>query len=422
MSCPFAKGQPPAALDNAIETAIRNELVNFKVNATPMAVRLAWHASGTYDKSDNSGGSDGATMRFEPESKDDANAGLNIMRDLLCPIKKQFPFLSHADIWARAGAFAIKQAGGPNIDFRYGRTDASDNSGCPAHGRLPDAAQGAQHLRDVFYRMGFDDREIVALSGAHTMGSCHKSRSGFDGPWTNNPLKFDNEYFKLLVEVEWKPRKWDGPVQYEDPTGKLMMLPTDIALTSDAKFREHVERYAADEATFFREFSVAFAKLLSGGCRAHAVPACAGGDIANAASGPDLSHAFREFAMHGSLERMQEIGDAADANSTEEHTQRTALHKAAFWGHAHVIKYLIADHKVNVNVQDLSGSTALHDASQFGHAECIGLLQDAGADASIKDNSGRTASDVAVFYGKADGPSDAKRTRNEDGGADKVAD
>jgi len=29
-------------------------------------------------------------------------------------------------------------------------------------------ALGAAHLRDVFYRMGFDDREIVALSGAGT--------------------------------------------------------------------------------------------------------------------------------------------------------------------------------------------------------------------------------------------------------------
>lgn len=29
----------------------------------PVLVRLAWHASGTYDKKTNSGGSNGATMR-----------------------------------------------------------------------------------------------------------------------------------------------------------------------------------------------------------------------------------------------------------------------------------------------------------------------------------------------------------------------
>ena len=35
------------------------------------------------------------------------------------------------------------------------------------------------------FRMGFNDQEIVALSGAHTLGRCHADRSGFVGPWTN---------------------------------------------------------------------------------------------------------------------------------------------------------------------------------------------------------------------------------------------
>ena len=44
---------------------------------------LRRHAAGTFDKSDGSGGTDGATMRFEPEKSDPANAGLSIIRDLL---------------------------------------------------------------------------------------------------------------------------------------------------------------------------------------------------------------------------------------------------------------------------------------------------------------------------------------------------
>ena len=163
---------------------------------------------------DGSGGSDGATMRFEPESTDEANAGLGIVRDMLLPIKKRHPEVSFADLWVLAGHVAIEFLGGPSVPFRHGRSDASGAAACPANGRLPDAAQGAQHLRDVFHRMGFSDKEIVCLSGAHTLGRCHKVRSGFDGPWTNNPLKFDKvkaiaypnaQQFKAYDECEQNP-------------------------------------------------------------------------------------------------------------------------------------------------------------------------------------------------------------------------
>ena len=149
----------------AVTSDVRSAILSEKGNACPLAIRLAWHASGTFDKCDGSGGSNGATMRFEPESTDDANAGLNIMRDMLEPIKAAHPDLSVADIWAIAGACACEFTGGPEIDVQVGRTDGEPAS-CPPNGRLPDASQGAQHLRDVFYRQGFNDREIVALSGA----------------------------------------------------------------------------------------------------------------------------------------------------------------------------------------------------------------------------------------------------------------
>jgi cytochrome c peroxidase len=57
------------------------------------------------------------------------------------------------------------------IPWRAGRSDADDGSKTVPDGRLPDATQGAAHLRDIFYRMGFNDKDIVALSGAHSMGT-----------------------------------------------------------------------------------------------------------------------------------------------------------------------------------------------------------------------------------------------------------
>lgn len=56
----------------------------------PVLVRLAWHASGTFDKQTGTGGSNGATMRFAPESDHGANAGLKAARDFLEPVKSKW--------------------------------------------------------------------------------------------------------------------------------------------------------------------------------------------------------------------------------------------------------------------------------------------------------------------------------------------
>jgi cytochrome c peroxidase len=60
----------------------------------PVLLRLAWHCSGTYDAETKTGGSNGATMRFAPESAHDANAGLKAARDFLEPIKRMSSFSS----------------------------------------------------------------------------------------------------------------------------------------------------------------------------------------------------------------------------------------------------------------------------------------------------------------------------------------
>ncbi|KAL3484334.1 heme peroxidase [Aspergillus germanicus] len=197
----------------------------------PVVLRLSWHASGTYDKTTGTGG-------------------------------KMFPWISYSDLWTLAGVTAVQELGGPTVPWRPGRHDAQSTA-CTPDGRLPNAAKGPSHLRDIFYRMGFDDREIVALSGAHALGRAHTDRTGYEGPWDFSPTVFTNEFFRLLVEEEWLKRVWDGPLQYTDNTTKtLMMLPTDMALVEDDGFRPHVERYAKDSDVFFQEFADAYVKLL----------------------------------------------------------------------------------------------------------------------------------------------------------------
>ncbi|KAJ9619596.1 heme peroxidase [Taxawa tesnikishii (nom. ined.)] len=227
----------------------------------PVLLRLGWHASGTYDAATGTGGSNGATMRFPPEGDHGANAGLKAARDFLEPVKEKFPWISYSDLWTLSAVCAIQEMQGPVIPWRPGRSDR-DVAFCTPDGRLPDGAKDQKHLRAIFGRMGFEDREIVALSGAHALGRCHTDRSGFDGPWTFSPTVLTNDYYKLLLEEKWVGRKWDGPKQFQDiKTKSLMMLPTDMSLIQDKSFRPHVERYAKDNEQFFKEFSDVICKL-----------------------------------------------------------------------------------------------------------------------------------------------------------------
>ena len=230
----------------------------------PVLVRLAWHASGTYSVFDHTGGSNGATMRFCPESRHGANNGLAIARNALEPIKKKHAGISYADLWVLASIVAIKEMGGPDVKFTPGRTDAPDGRHAPPNGRLPDATRNADHIRAIFYRMGFSDREIVALLGAHALGRCHEANSGFIGAWTHSPDVFSNDFFVQLLNEKWeKVTLPNGNWQYNDPKREIMMLPADMELVNDPDFKKWTVAYANDEDLFFNDFSSAYEKLVN---------------------------------------------------------------------------------------------------------------------------------------------------------------
>ena len=206
-------------------------------------------------------------MRYEAEGGDPANAGLQHARVFLEPVKKEYPWITYADLWILGGVVAIKEMGGPDIVFKPGRTDYVDDSKLPPRGRLPDGAQGSDHIRHIFYRMGFSDQEIVALSGAHNLGRCHSDRSGFEGAWVNNPTRFSNQYYKLMKSLDWRKKTLPNGVEQffhidEDLEQELMMLPTDMALLEDPAFAPYVTKYAEDKDVFFKDFSQVFAKLI----------------------------------------------------------------------------------------------------------------------------------------------------------------
>lgn len=144
-----------------------------------------------------------------------------------------------------ASAVAIELMGGPVLPMKYGRVDVATENECPKEGNLPDAcpANPEQHLKDVFYRMGFNDQEIVVLSGAHTVGRAFKDRSGTGrektkhtgdeggDSWTKEWRKFDNSYFTDILEQSDK---------------ELLVLPTDNVLKDAECYSSYVKKYAED--------------------------------------------------------------------------------------------------------------------------------------------------------------------------------
>lgn len=178
----------------------------------------------------------------------------------------------------------------------------------------PDPLKTAADMRVTFARMAMNDEETVALTaGGHTVGKAHgngnaeeigpdpeaadveeqglgwnnhKSRgigrdtvtSGIEGAWTTHPTQWDNGFFKMLLEHEWKLTKspagaWqyepvdivekDKPVDVEDPSIRYnpMMTDADMALKVDPDYRKISEKFYQDPAYFDEVFARAWFKL-----------------------------------------------------------------------------------------------------------------------------------------------------------------
>jgi catalase-peroxidase len=178
----------------------------------------------------------------------------------------------------------------------------------------PDPLKTAHDIRVTFARMAMNDEETVALTaGGHTVGKAHgngnpanlgpapegapleeqglgwmnhKTRgigrdavtSGIEGAWTSKPTQWDNGYFDMLLNHEWKLTKspagaWqyepldikpeDMPVDVEDASirCKPMMTDADMAMKMDPAYRKISERFHKDPAYFSEVFARAWFKL-----------------------------------------------------------------------------------------------------------------------------------------------------------------
>jgi catalase-peroxidase len=178
----------------------------------------------------------------------------------------------------------------------------------------PDPLKSARDIRQTFSRMAMNDEETVALTaGGHTFGKCHGAgdaskvgsepegadiaqqglgwqsghesgmgdhtiTSGLEGAWTPTPIKWSNNYFRMLLEYEyelvrspagakqWQPKNQkpeDMAPGAHSPDKRLptMMTTADMAFKMDPEYRKISERFYANPAQFADAFARAWFKL-----------------------------------------------------------------------------------------------------------------------------------------------------------------
>ncbi|TPX51940.1 hypothetical protein CcCBS67573_g09981 [Chytriomyces confervae] len=275
LACPFAQSGNPSPHSHARRgpgwnpyytnsmtpdqwTSLRSALsVHIQSGKGPFFVRLAYADSAT------GGGGHAQRWITDRASFDPSELAL------VDSIKTSFPGITLADLVSFAGALSVTAMGGPAINWRPGRNDAKDGQDAPIDPvtDFAKATDGPNELRNFFTtRLGLNDRDIVALMGAHNLGNCHIWKSGYAGPWSSTPFTVTNEYFQLLqypnnYTTEEVTSATGTKTQWIDRAGR-MMLPVDMALTRDAAFFAIVKEYAANQDTFFADFASAYGRLL----------------------------------------------------------------------------------------------------------------------------------------------------------------
>ena len=179
----------------------------------------------------------------------------------------------------------------------------------------PDPVLSARDIRETFARMAMNDEETVALvAGGHTFGKAHGAgdpgkfvgpepeaapieamgfgwinsmgegkgkdtiTSGIEGAWTTNPIAWDNDYFKILLENDWELTKSPAGAQQWTPKGDAlagtvpdahdasrshapMMTTADLALKFDPEYLKISQDFYANPEKFADAFARAWFKL-----------------------------------------------------------------------------------------------------------------------------------------------------------------
>lgn len=194
--------------------------------------------------------------------------------ELACP-----GVVSCADILAVATRDLVTMVGGPFYKVPLGRRDGLVSQANRVEGNLPRPTMSISQIISIFAVRGFSVQEMVALSGAHTIGFSHckefssgiynYSRSSRSNPSYNPRFaeglrKACSDYQKnptlSVFNDIMTPNKFDNMYFQNLPKG-LGLLATDHTMATDPRTRQFTDLYAKNQSAFFEAFGRAMEKL-----------------------------------------------------------------------------------------------------------------------------------------------------------------
>ncbi|XP_052173845.1 peroxidase 31-like [Diospyros lotus] len=187
--------------------------------------------------------------------------------------------VSCSDILAVATRDLVVMVGGPFYEIVLGRKDSLASKISNVEGNIARPNMSITQLISMFEAKGLSVQDLVALSGAHTIGFSHCSqfakriynfsKSSQIDP-TINPKyaqglrKHCENYTKNDAISAYNdvmtPGKFDN-MYFQNLQKGLGLLATDQALASDPRTKQWVDAYAANQTAFFKDFARAIEKV-----------------------------------------------------------------------------------------------------------------------------------------------------------------
>ncbi|XP_073010835.1 peroxidase 31-like [Typha latifolia] len=192
--------------------------------------------------------------------------------ELACP-----GVVSCSDVLTLATRDLISMVGGPFYPVRLGRKDSFTSRASSALHNLPTANMSVSQIINIFTSKRFSIREMVALTGAHTVGfsHCKEFASGIYKRHNRFDRSLNPQYAHALQKAcknylrdptiatfndVMTPGKFDN-FYYKNLLHGVGLLATDRALVADPRTRRFVKHYASNQTAFFEDFARAMQKL-----------------------------------------------------------------------------------------------------------------------------------------------------------------